>query len=295
MQLILSLIIGLSLVFTPPSYAAKGQGGASSGGGVTAPVSTANAGCGTANSCNTINAVGAIAAAGTASCDLSLGNQCSFSGSSGTVTIAVPTNGVQGVQYYLLMAATGTFTYAYATATPGWRIWVWQGGVDTNPPSNGVLANGGFVSIPFHYDGTNYRLDTTPTQSSANKISSNAFTGGTFAGTTGTFSGNVALTGGSIFSETGGTAPTLTAGCNGAGSSVATGSTNNKGQFTTQTAAATTCTITWGASATWPQSPFCTFTGNLLGVVPPTAPGTSTYVITFTATAAAIVVNYTCM
>ena len=46
---------------------------------------------------------------------------------------------------------------------------------------------------------------------------------------------------------TGGNAPTITGGCNGAGSSVATGSTNSSGTITGQTAAATGCTITFAA------------------------------------------------
>jgi hypothetical protein len=96
------------------------------------------------------------------------------------------------------------------------------------------------------------------------------------------------ITAGGILSITGGTAPTLTAGCNGAGSSVNAASTDNRGLFTSQTAAATTCTLTF--NHTWPQAPICicgdanastTPVGCSVGAV-----GTGTAVFDFASTAA---------
>jgi hypothetical protein len=93
--------------------------------------------------------------------------------------------------------------------------------------------------------------------------------------------------------STGGVAPTLTAGCNGAGSSVTAGSTNNRGKITTQTAASTSCTITWSASGVWNQAPFCVFMGT--PGLTPGACGTSTCVVNFTSISAATPLVYVCM
>jgi hypothetical protein len=110
--------------------------------------------------------------------------------------------------------------------------------------------------------------------------------------------GDVTLGNGNTFSSTGGAAPTLSAGCNGAGSSVTTGSTNNRGQLTTQTALATTCTITWSAAGVWGQSPFCVFDDAGANIAPKTvsvgACGTSTCVIDFVS-AANDKFNWVCM
>ena len=106
-------------------------------------------------------------------------------------------------------------------------------------------------------------------------------------------SGAVSLPAGAALQSTGGTAPTLTAGCNGAGSSVTAGSTNNRGKITTQTAASTSCTITWSASGVWNQAPFCVFMGT-----PGLTPGactTSTCVVNFTSISAATPITYLCM
>lgn len=121
-----------------------------------------------------------------------------------------------------------------------------------------------------------------------------ANTGQCLTGTgSGAASAGLNLTGGAIISSTGGAAPTLTAGCNGAGSGVTAGSTNNRGQLTTQTAASTTCTITWSAAAAWPQAPFCVFFGTP-GLVPG-ACSTSTCAFSYTSISAATPINYHCM
>ena len=82
----------------------------------------------------------------------------------------------------------------------------------------------------------------------------------------------------------GGNAPTVTAGCNGAGSSVATGSTNSSGTITGQTAAATGCTITFAVPSTWTNAPVCVVTG-LTGQPINTFATSTTLAITFASTA----------
>jgi len=66
------------------------------------------------------------------------------------------------------------------------------------------------------------------------------------------------LTSGSVFSTTGGTAPTATCSGGSTGVSLAAGSTDNRGIITTSSSASTNCTITF--NHTWPQAPFCDFT-----------------------------------
>jgi hypothetical protein len=70
-----------------------------------------------------------------------------------------------------------------------------------------------------------------------------------------------------------GTAPTITSGCTGAGSSVLSGSTDNAGEVEGSTAAATTCTITFAKAFT--TSNFCMTQGNSAPLT-----GTATYSLT---------------
>ncbi|HEX9613606.1 MAG TPA: hypothetical protein VGA05_08330 [Candidatus Bathyarchaeia archaeon] len=78
-----------------------------------------------------------------------------------------------------------------------------------------------------------------------------------------------------------GTAPTLTAGCNGAGSAGVTG-TDNAGLINGQTAAATTCTVTF--AKTYTTAPFCTANG-VNGAVTLLSTTTTALVIVFPSTA----------
>lgn len=78
------------------------------------------------------------------------------------------------------------------------------------------------------------------------------------------------------------TAPTITAGCSGAGSAVGTGSSDAHGWITGSTAAATTCTITFGTAFT--NRPACTVSGEQSAILTMT-PGTATLVVTFASTA----------
>lgn len=76
--------------------------------------------------------------------------------------------------------------------------------------------------------------------------------------------------------------PSLTAGCNGAGSSIATNSTDVAGSATGQTAAATTCTLSFGTS--FVTASYCTTSGAQSAILTQTA-GLSTLVVTFASTA----------
>ena len=101
----------------------------------------------------------------------------------------------------------------------------------------------------------------------------------------GTTSGNTSLlasaTGGHLGYAGSGSAPSLTAGCNGAGSSV-TG-TDIAGTVTGQTAAATTCTLTFGTA--FAATPFCTVSGQNSPLTGAFTPSTSTLVVNFASTA----------
>jgi hypothetical protein len=114
------------------------------------------------------------------------------------------------------------------------------------------------------------------------------------AGGNNTFSGYNFFS--SPFSSTQATAPTLTAGCNGAGSSVAAGSTDITGTFTTQTGAATTCTLTFNVG--FSAAPTCLFTDGNASVTPISyssgAVTGSTAVVDF-ASASNRVVQYLCI
>lgn len=95
---------------------------------------------------------------------------------------------------------------------------------------------------------------------------------------------------GSHFLPIGGAAPTLTAGCNGAGSSVDSLSTDTAGLITGQTAAATTCTVTFGNAYT--NAPYCVVSGQQSDITVMT-PSTTTLVVSFASTAS-FKFNYIC-
>ena len=77
-------------------------------------------------------------------------------------------------------------------------------------------------------------------------------------------------------------APTLTGGCNGAGSSIATNATDSAGTVTGQTAAATSCTLTFHTAYT--NTPFCVVSGQT-GAITSYTPATSTLTVNFASTA----------
>lgn len=79
-----------------------------------------------------------------------------------------------------------------------------------------------------------------------------------------------------------GTAPTLTAGCNGAGSVVS--GNNVSGTITGQTTAATTCTLTF-ANSGFASAPNCVAMGQSSPLTGVATPGTTTLVVNFASTA----------
>lgn len=78
-----------------------------------------------------------------------------------------------------------------------------------------------------------------------------------------------------------GAAPTITAGCNGAGSSIS--GSDLAGTVTGQTAAATTCTITFNSA--YSSTPYCTATGLTSPLTGAVTPSTTTLVVNFASTA----------
>jgi hypothetical protein len=73
-------------------------------------------------------------------------------------------------------------------------------------------------------------------------------------------------------------APSITAGCNGSGSSVRAGSSDHSGAVTGQTSVATSCTVTFGNA--YANTPFCIATSEN-GTITAVTPSASTLVVTF--------------
>lgn len=158
---------------------------------------------------------------------------------------------------------------------------------------------------------TNYTLEGNSATTNVNAASAsvNLQSGGTTyfttsssgSGTTTTpitsTTGAIGPTGGGVLQSYGGTAPTLTAGCNGSGASAITG-TNTHGHFTTQTAAATTCTVTFSASGAFHAAPDCVFYDNNADATPLTfstgAISTTTAVVDFSSLTATDI-GYICI
>lgn len=109
---------------------------------------------------------------------------------------------------------------------------------------------------------------------------------------------NLAATAGGPISVTGGSVPTITCSGGSTGTSVAAGSTNNRGQVVTSSSASTNCTITWNSGVPFPQAPFCMFVDGSASITPTTfstgACGTTTCVFDF-ASATSKTVNYLCL
>jgi hypothetical protein len=109
---------------------------------------------------------------------------------------------------------------------------------------------------------------------------------------------NISGLNGWTFQSTGGTAPTVTCSGGSTGTSVTTGSTNNRGSIVSSSSSSTSCTITWSASGTWNQAPFCHFFDAGASITPVAystgACGTSTCVVDF-ASAASKTIGYMCM
>jgi hypothetical protein len=81
----------------------------------------------------------------------------------------------------------------------------------------------------------------------------------------------------------GGTAPTLTAGCNGTGQVISSNANDNHGTITGQNSASTSCTLTFSAAYT--AAPDCTVTGLSSPLTGAVTVGTGTIVVNFTSTA----------
>jgi hypothetical protein len=200
-----------------------------------------------------------------------------FHGNSGATTIGADINTAAGVvaaigNQCLNVTANGTLCspassvngLAFFGGATGGSPFLKAGGSDTNI-SIGVQPKGNGTFSIFSNGGVNPGVLAL-----SGSTSGTAFIG------TGT-------TGGHISYAFSGTAPTLTAGCNGAGSSIS--GTDISGTVGNQTAAATSCTVTFGTA--FGSTPRCVVSGHQ--VAPTTvAPSTGTLVINFSSTANAV-------
>ena len=140
------------------------------------------------------------------------------------------------------------------------------------------------------------------TATCGNNVNNNQFANSTTANTivqAGTpcnpgnfYNGNNANTQGTVIGSrlTNTIAPTLTAGCTGTGASIDAGASKYSGRVHSTTAAATTCTITFGGGG-FASTPRCTVSGEV--VVATGVPSTTTLVANFASTASQIW-DYTC-
>lgn len=110
--------------------------------------------------------------------------------------------------------------------------------------------------------------------------------------------GQVLIENGFTLQSIGGTIPTATCSGGSSGVSIASGSTNNRGQLTTSSSASTNCTITWSTSGAWFNNPFCVFTDANASVTPVAystgACSTSTCVVDFVS-ATSKNINWMCL
>lgn len=270
-----------------------------------------------------INAQGVIGSGGTLSSDLSLGQIVTATAGAGAWTVAKPTNGVVNTQYWLVITSTANSTATYAS---GWLQYDYALTATLALPQPFTTGPVNRVQwIPFFYDGTNYQLGAALSYGGAiqarliytdqfrnsgagtNTLFATNFSGlvqsttNNITSTTGSISsttGAIGPTGGGVLQSYGGTAPTLTAGCNGAGS-VAPAGSNTAFAFTSQTAAATTCTLTFSASGPFHAAPICIFAdANADGtplVFSTGATSTSTVVVDFSSLSVATKINAICI
>lgn len=159
-----------------------------------------------------------------------------------------------------------------------------------------IFTNG--VSCPAGFGGPGLFVDDAGNDyliaSAAHNVNiSIANTAGIKLGST-----NILAQGGETLESSGGSVPTGT--CSGGSTGVSFGlnSTNNRGSMTTSSSASTNCTITWSASGSWTQPPYCVFTDGSASITPTSfstgACGGTTCIFDF-ASATSKVVNYVCL
>jgi len=180
----------------------------------------------------------------------------------------------------LQLAATGTnvnFVKITAVAT-GNSPAVEAVGGDANIQF--MFASKGASPIIFRTQGTGgaTQFQISDTVGATRNISVTGSNGGN--PTLSTTAGGLTITPTTPHTNWGGTTPTLTAGCNGAGSSVS--GSDTAGTVTGQTAAATTCTLTFNTA--FGAAPRCVASGEQSALTAIT-PGTGTLVVTFASTA----------
>ncbi len=212
-----------------------------------------------------VNELGTIANAGTVTCNFTNTYLCHWTAASAGATYTVanptglPTNAMVGIGLtqvatgYPTITTWGTAFLYYKSSTDA--IAAMQGNVSTTMLYTNAAT--GTAWLWFWSDGTNLtlmpggeaqemltlKLGGALTVQGASQLNGTATAGGNAV-----FQGNI--------STNSQTAPTLTAGCNGAGVVQPVGQ-NFAGHFTTQTAAATTCTLTF--SPAFANAPDCYF------------------------------------
>ena len=277
-------------------------GGATPAIGLTTPLTAANGGTGTVFGTAAINELGAITTGNTATCNFTNTLICHFtaSGAAPAITIAnptaLPTNQLVHIGFTQSVAGYPTFTW-------GTVFQYYRSQTDAMAAMNGNVSASNFYTnsttgiawLAFWSDGTNLTLIGSGQDAEFHKITLNQLVVNSNANNP----LGLNVTGGqhivTSLANTG-VAPTVTAGCNGAGLVQPAGqSTDNAGHFTTQTAAATTCTLTFHNA--FANAPDCMFYDNSAAAVPiaySTGAITTTTAIVDFASAAAKNIGYSC-
>lgn len=140
-------------------------------------------------------------------------------------------------------------------------------------------ANSAYVNLPWVDSGNNLRFDA-PSIFGSNGGTTGSI--GIFGATSGAATLTTGATGGHLsVVQAGSGTPTLTAGCNGAGSVVSGNDT--AGTITGQTAAATSCTLTFGTA--YASAPNCVASGQSSPLTGAFTPSTTGIVVNFASTA----------
>lgn len=199
--------------------------------------------------------------------------------SKGTGAVTIATNGSAQTQVQVAHTANAVnffgMTGAIATAFPS----IFSQGTDTNIGINFIGKGNSALSFLTN-GGAQNQFQVLHTASATRNLTVTGSNGGNpiVASTAGGL--NLAPSNGHV-PITGGSAPTLTAGCNGAGSVIS--GTDAAGTITGQTAAATTCTLQFGT--VYAAAPNCVASGQTTPLTGAFTPSTTTLVVNFASTA----------
>lgn len=198
--------------------------------------------------------------------------------SKGTGAVNLSTNNGAQLQAQIAHVPSAVNFFGLAGSATGLFPTVFAQGTDTNVGIN--YAGKGTGQHTFLTGAGLIQLGITHTASASRNINITGSNGGNPILSTSAGGLNLAPSNGHM-PITGGTTPSLTAGCNGAGSVVS--GTDAAGTITGSTAAATTCTLQFGTA--YAAAPNCVASGQTTPLTGAFTPSTTTLVVNFASTA----------